>query len=249
MTLPADFRLRTDDDSPFRPRDFRSLPSQQQALERALSDPAFSARTVRILANLSGLAPDQVREYCDASSHITKVAAKNRGEYYGWVTRAQTPIEGGNRASSRTDVFLCYRSEHDATAGRFGDELEDRFGAERVFRDVERLHIGDWRAQIDAALDQTAIVIVLIGPHWLEQLASPDGRRDEVVYEIVQALQRRIQLLPVTIEGAKLPERHSLPSDIAALLDAQGSELGYGRAWKRTVTQLIDDLEAAIAPK
>ncbi len=138
---------------------------------------------------------------------------------------------------------MCYRRERDwALAGRLADTLSARFGADRVFIDVDRVRIGNWRAQVDKALDASAVLIVVISPSWLEELKKREGLKDQVVYEITEALRRGKQLLPVAVERAKAPDVEELPNEIRALADQQAYELGTDRMWRPTLETLLDDL-------
>ena len=84
---------------------------------------------------------------------------------------AQTPSP---RQPAPDGVFLCYRREQDSwPAGRPADALLARFGDEKVFIDVDRIRIGNWREQIGDALAASAVIIVLIGPRWLDALKEP----------------------------------------------------------------------------
>ncbi len=140
-------------------------------------------------------------------------------------------------------IFVCYRRERDwALAGRLADTLSARFGADRVFIDVDRVRIGNWRAQVDKALDASAVLIVVISPSWLEELKKREGLKDQVVYEITEALRRGKQLLPVAVERAKAPDVEELPNEIRALADQQAYELGTDRMWRPTLETLLDDL-------
>lgn len=144
-------------------------------------------------------------------------------------------------------IFICYRREDSRwPAGRLADALRERFGEDRVFMDSDRIRVGNWREQIDEALDASAAVIVLIGPHWADELERRSEGQDEVRYEIAEALRRGAILLPVTLGRAEVPDRSALPPDIAALVDHEVYELGEDRLWRPTVKILFGDLEAAL---
>ncbi|CAL96241.1 toll/interleukin-1 receptor domain-containing protein [Azoarcus olearius] len=144
-------------------------------------------------------------------------------------------------------LFVSYRRE-DAPghAGRVADGLEQAFGAENVFRDVDDIAPGaDFAAVIDRALAGTVAVVVVIGPNWLApgpdgvpRLAAPD---DFVRHEIELALAADKPLLPVLVNGARMPAAAALPSSIRGLAERQAIALG-DLDWKRDFDRLRDAL-------
>jgi hypothetical protein len=79
-------------------------------------------------------------------------------------------------------------------AGWLYDLLARHFGDERVFRDVASMEPGlDFNEQIDAALKGCRVLLVIIGPSWLDASDLGGGRRlddeDDVVrLEVARAL-------------------------------------------------------------
>jgi hypothetical protein len=106
--------------------------------------------------------------------------------------------------------------------------------------------VGNWREQINKALDASAAVIILLDPGWVETLRTRPEGDDEMRYEIAESLRRRLILLPVTLSGEELPDRNALPDDIAGLCDHECYQLLGGKLWKPTVDLLINDLSAAL---
>lgn len=120
-------------------------------------------------------------------------------------------------------IFLNYRREDvGEIAGRLYTELERGFGSSYVFCDADILAPGgEWRT-IEDYLARTAVLLPLIGPHWLRARDSfwrrrLDRRRDTLRAEIRYALQQRLKVLPVLLEGTPMPSAGTLPKDIRAL--------------------------------
>jgi hypothetical protein len=154
--------------------------------------------------------------------------------------------EADERRRTQTGIFICYRREDSRWQARLlADALQERFGEENVFVDVERIGIGSWRAQIAQALDASAVVLVVIGPNWLEELERRGEGKDEVRFEIAAAITRGIPILPVTLAGVEVPDRGVLPEDIAALVDEQVWPLGQDQLWKPSVDILIRALASS----
>jgi hypothetical protein len=78
-------------------------------------------------------------------------------------------------------IFISYRRDDAAgDAGRLADHLHRRFGATHVFLDIDTIDPGtDFVQVLRASLEQTAAMLVVIGPRWTS-LRGADGtqRRD-----------------------------------------------------------------------
>lgn len=143
-------------------------------------------------------------------------------------------------------VFISYRRDDCAGhAGRLCEHLERAFGADHVFRDVEDIAVGDdFVATLHTQVDQCQVLLALIGPRWLT-VADAQGRRrldnaqDWVRREIARGLERGIRVVPVLLQGAKLPDPAELPDELAPLARRQVAELRE--------TQFERDAEALIS--
>jgi len=90
---------------------------------------------------------------------------------------------GAQRASSRSEravgvqVYLSYRrNDVGGYAGRLADALRQRLGAKSIFQDVTAIPLGQaFTAVIDRALDESDVVLAVIGPGWLTA-STPEGR-------------------------------------------------------------------------
>lgn len=116
-------------------------------------------------------------------------------------------------------IFVSYRRDETRhLAGRLGDLLVGRFGADKVFADVNSIPAGvDFAEEIERELTTCAVLLVIIGPGWLSA-ADTQGRRrlddpdDFVVLEIQTALDRNVRVIPVLVDGALMPRRDELPA-------------------------------------
>jgi hypothetical protein len=131
-------------------------------------------------------------------------------------------------------IFISYRREDSAgDAGRLADHLHTRFGAAQVFLDIDTIDPGtDFVQALHAALEQTAVVLVIIGPRWAA-LPGANGRRrlddpeDFVRLEVETALRRNIPVVPVLVQGAALPRIEDVPPSMAALTRRQVMSLDH----------------------
>ena len=142
-----------------------------------------------------------------------------------------------------TGIFISYRRRgSQGFAGRLADDLTDRFGEERVFRDVEIRPGDDFAVVIESAIASCSALLVVIGPMWLEHRNDKgDPRLDEpgdwVRLEIEAALARSTWVVPVLVGGAPMPPASALPDSIKRLSRIQAFEL-TDRRWDRDVGQL-----------
>jgi hypothetical protein len=151
-------------------------------------------------------------------------------------------------------IFVSYRRQDTQSAtGRLCDKLQQTFDAAQVFHDIESIDPGaDFAATIAAKVSASAVVLVMIGPRWLEALGS-DGRLrlhdplDYVRLEVVTALRRQIPVIPVLVEGAKVPPASALPDDMAALVRHQAYEISEQR-WQYDTDRLVQELTKYVAP-
>jgi hypothetical protein len=137
-------------------------------------------------------------------------------------------------------IFISYRRKDAAGhAGRLGELLIKHYGRANVFMDIDSIGGGvDFRERIQSALDSSHVTLVLIGDNWLAPLPEPEGprgkqdlrridREDDWVHrEVAAALERDdVTVLPVLVDGARMPERSELPEDLSALPNIQYCEL------------------------
>lgn len=147
-------------------------------------------------------------------------------------------------------IFLSYRRDDAAGhAGRLYDTLADRFGAERVFIDVDDISLGSrFGDAISDAVASCDVLIALIGRSWLDA-ADADGQRrlmdpdDHLRREIEAAMAREVIVVPACVQGAAIPRKEDLPATLAPLAERQGIEL-RDTAWQDDVTRLIRRLGA-----
>ena len=128
-------------------------------------------------------------------------------------------------------IFISYRrTDSEYAAGRIYDVLADRYGAKRVFKDVEKIAPGTrWVDAVDEAMRATDTLLVVIGPSWRTAADPTTGRpglddpSDELRREVAAALANhpRTKVLPVLIGGAAMPAASELPGDLQDLTRRQ----------------------------
>ena len=150
---------------------------------------------------------------------------------------------------SAPHVFVSYRRDDaDGYAGRLGDALADRFGADHVFLDVVSIAPGgDFVDAIRAAIAACDVFVPVIGPRW-SQAADDRGRPriddpDDVVrLEIEAALEQDVQVIPVLVGDASMPLPDELPPTLRGLARRNAVAISSAR-WAFDISRLIASLE------
>jgi hypothetical protein len=162
-------------------------------------------------------------------------------------------VKGGGRDgdTAGADLISYRRSDTPHVAGRLFDRLVARFGAGKVFIDVDTIEPGlDFTDAIADAVGACDVLLALIGSHWLDA-ADDRGRRrlddpdDLVVVEIATALQRQIRVIPVLVDGAAPPRRDDLPKLLASLARRQTVRLDHA-TFSAGVGVLLAAVERAV---
>jgi hypothetical protein len=146
-------------------------------------------------------------------------------------------------------IFLNYRTVDAAFGAAMLDEtLVTRFGEHAVFRDNRSIPLAaNFTPILWKRLRTCAIILVLIGPHWLTE--SLDGTRlidhpdDFVRQEIDEAFRLDIDVLPVLLGDTPLPKKSDLPSSLERLSDQQAFPI-RARDPRPDIDRLADRLAA-----
>src|SRR5258705_4080847 len=120
-----------------------------------------------------------------------------------------------------------------AWAGRLHDRLAQTFGRDKLFMDVDHIPAGtDFVAHLNSQVAECDVVLVVIGPNWLSAKDESGGRRldnpdDFVAIEIAAALARDIRVIPVLVDGARMPKASELPETLKALARRQAVDVRH----------------------
>jgi hypothetical protein len=149
-------------------------------------------------------------------------------------------------------IFISYRRDDSrGYAGRLQSDLSRRYSEEHVFRDIEIPPGADFGEYITGLVDQCNVVLAIIGPGWLDARNREGERRlddpqDWVRLEIERALAREgVEVIPVLVDGARLPPREELPPSMLALRRRNAFELS-DRRWDYDVDQLGKHLDSLL---
>lgn len=130
----------------------------------------------------------------------------------------------------RRRIFISYRRGDDSdVAARLNNELERIFGLDSTFFDIKTVPPGiDFHAQLEGHLKNCAAFIMVIGLGWLGAVPRLNNLDDLVRIEIEAALARRgILIIPVLVQGAKLPKPSELPISLVPMLQRNALTLTH----------------------
>jgi hypothetical protein len=152
----------------------------------------------------------------------------------------------------QAQIFISYRRDDTAGYARaVYDELAKRFGADRVFIDVDDIGAGlAFSDVIQRAVGTSKVLLVLIGRRWRGE--RPDGMPprireagDFVRQEVAAGLAGGMRVIPVLLDGATMPTKAELPTAIQALAERNAIEInnsGFAADIDRLATALYDAL-------
>jgi uncharacterized membrane protein YhaH (DUF805 family) len=145
-------------------------------------------------------------------------------------------------------IFISYRrGDSQGATGRLFDRLLQHFDHTEVFMDVDDIEPGvDFVKALDEQVANCTAFIAVIGPDWLTARDHADQRRlddpnDYVRLEIESALKRDIRVIPVLVDGARMPRTEELPDSLRSLARRQAMELTHQR-----FASGVDELAAGI---
>jgi tetratricopeptide (TPR) repeat protein len=163
----------------------------------------------------------------------------------------------GNKAkpggsSVTIQVFLSYRrADTQHAAGRLEERLDERF---KVFMDVDQIQGGAlFPAVVRKAVDDADVLVAMIGQYWLTLTAENGGRRidqpgDWVAEEIGIALRRGTPVIPVLLDGARMPSREELPPSLADLVNRQAMRIAH-ESFATDSERMIQTIEGLVSAK
>ena len=146
-------------------------------------------------------------------------------------------------------IIISYRrADSDAIAGRIRDRLVSHFGESAIFMDIESIPFGiDFREHIAQALEESDILVAVIGPLWFGP--GKDGKlriaedTDPVRIEVSTALQKGSPVIPVLVGGARMPDAADLPDSLKPLAYRNAAEVDAGRDFHPHMERLIRSID------
>ena len=152
-------------------------------------------------------------------------------------------------------IFINYRRDDSiGTAGRLHDRLAQAFGRDQLFMDVDHIPAGvDFVGHLNVQVAACDVFLAIIGPNWLDAKDESGRRRldkpdDFVTIEIAAALARNIRVIPVMIEGARMPKADEVPDSIKPLVRRHAVEVRHAQ-FGRDAEALVEKVSEALGGK
>jgi TIR domain len=146
-------------------------------------------------------------------------------------------------------VFISYRRADSAGySGRVMDRLDRELGRDLVFMDVDAIPLGtNFSKVLHEEVGKCGVLLAVIGPNWLDARDERGNRcldnpNDFVRIEIAAALQRSIPVIPLLLDGARIPKADELPEDIKELALRNGMEIRHA-SFQDDMNRLIRGLK------
>jgi hypothetical protein len=198
--------------------------------------PDVKDAVARILPEATAAPSDPPKQVADVVEGFKEVAAR---------VKAESP-------KPAPKIFISYRREDSAGhAGRVHDRLEREFGRDLLFMDVDTIPLGrNFVKILSEKVAQCDVLLAVIGPNWLTICDEQGQRRldspnDFVRVEIGVALKRDIPVIPVLLDGAKIPKLDQLPQELKELALRNGLDVRHS-SFHSDMSRLIKGLTDAV---
>lgn len=141
-------------------------------------------------------------------------------------------------------IFINYRRDDSKSEARLlYHALEDRFPRDEIVFDIDTIPPGvDIREYLDGAVSACDVFIALVGPKW-QELGDINDSRDWVRIEIESALRQQKAILPIAVNGGRLPSEDALPDALKPFAYKNALPLDTGRDFGFHVTRVIRWIE------
>jgi hypothetical protein len=135
-----------------------------------------------------------------------------------------------DKARNMPNIVISYRRDDSKwTADLIFNRLESHYGKGNVFMDIDSIPFGlDFREHIRETLDRCDIMVALVGPNWIGRDSIGDHILDEtdwVRIEIEAALNKKIPLIPLLIDGSRMPKAEDLPEALKNFVFRQSAAI------------------------
>jgi hypothetical protein len=129
--------------------------------------------------------------------------------------------------------------------------LSSRFGEEQVFMDLS-MELGiDFVEHINKEVGSCRLLVAVIGPRWASTQDAHGRRRlddpaDFIRVEVETGLRRpEVRVVPVLVQGARMPDADELPASLAELARRNALEVSDAR-WRHDVDRLTSTVEGVL---
>jgi len=122
--------------------------------------------------------------------------------------------------------FISYRrNDSKDSTYRLYDFLKKQLGHNNVFIDVDMPYGKDFSEEIKTAIDESIVVLVMIGKNFVAKDRRLFNEIDYVRFEISYAFEKSKIIVPIRVNGSEMPSTNDLPGEIEKLSLINGPEL------------------------
>jgi TIR domain len=146
-------------------------------------------------------------------------------------------------------IFISYRRQDSrGDAGRIYDRLRPEFGEAGLFMDVSDIRLGvNFVKVLRDEVAKCDVLLAVMGPGWLDAKDDDgscrlDNPNDFVRVEIAAALARDIPVIPILLEGTRMPKASLLPVDLQELSQRHGLDVRH-TSFRPDIDKLITALK------
>jgi len=147
-------------------------------------------------------------------------------------------------------IFISYRwDDAPGSVDAIQHYLEPRLGHNAVFVDIKIEAGEDYREALQRQLGTCYAVLVVIGPRWLDAVDEQGRRRLDIPNDMLRrevdfALEHdaHIRVIPVLVEGARMPRARELPESIHRLAYRIAAEIRH-QTFRADMEKLVRRLE------
>ena len=149
-------------------------------------------------------------------------------------------------------VFISYRRNDRAVlAGRIRKQLEREFGGDHLFIDDNIPYGRNFVEILREEVANCSVLLAVIGPDWLGVLDEHGNRRldspdDFVRIEIATALERKIPVIPILVDGATVPKADQMPRGLEELVLRHGLSVGNA-SFRADMNKLVRGIKGQVA--
>ncbi len=151
-------------------------------------------------------------------------------------------------------ITISYRRDNSGViTGRIFDRLATHFGRDSVFRDIDSIPPGaDFREHINHVLDESDILLAIVGPKWLGTRGGQtrlDDEADPVRVEIETGLRKKMPVIPVLVLRAAMPRASQLPDTVRDFAYRHAVQIDAGQDFDVHSARLIRAMDRILRQK
>lgn len=147
-------------------------------------------------------------------------------------------------------IFISYRRDDTSwVTTSIYQSLLKHFSKEQIFRDIDSIPYGvDFLELIEKEVSKCEVFIAVIGKDWMrltDVTNTLENSTDFVRIEIATAFKNQVRVIPVLIDGAKMPKPNELPEEMKPLARINAVPISNAR-FNADIDKLIEVLHQKV---